>query len=227
MKRNFSSNAINYWAKLDAGKVYHFYNHGVGRDNLFLEDANYHFFIEKWKKYFGHYMDVYAYCLMPNHFHVLGKFKPITEQIRQQIQKEQTSKSRAYVEGRITITTFYESQFKRFFTSYSRAYGKRYNRVGSLFRAKFKRTLIRNKARFMDKLFYIHHNPIHHRFTWTYQAYRYSSYHDYLNQNGDFIYLPILKYFGDTPEEAIEGFFQAHEIYRLTYLSVNSKFSDK
>ncbi|MEN0004085.1 MAG: hypothetical protein AAF798_08075 [Bacteroidota bacterium] len=34
-KRIKSPHAINYWAKLEAGQVYHFYNHGVGRDNLF------------------------------------------------------------------------------------------------------------------------------------------------------------------------------------------------
>ena len=66
--------AVNYWEKLEAGVTYHIYNRSVGNDNLFFQEGNYSYFIEKWKEYLP-YLDVYAYCLMPNHFHFLAQVK--------------------------------------------------------------------------------------------------------------------------------------------------------
>jgi putative transposase len=218
MRKN--PNHVDYWAKLEPGKVYHIYNHAVGKDNLFKEPQNYVFFLNRWKHYWQPYMDVYAYCLMPNHFHVVARFKPISAAILEAIQKENTSKALAYLEGKVPINTFYEDQFKRFFTSYSRAFGKTYNRVGSLFRAKFKRVVLPNRERLLDKIFYVHHNPMHHRFCTRYMDYPYSSYLDYLDGNEEYIHLPILKYFGASTEEALENFVKAHEEYRINFVDL-------
>ena len=154
---------------------------------------------------------------MPNHFHVIGRLKPMSETVKEAIQKENTSKARAYQSGNAPANTFYEDQFKRLFTSYSRAFGKSYNREGSLFRAKFKRVLIRSREHLLDKLFYVHHNPIHHGFCAGYADYPYSSYLDYLEGNGEWIHLPILKYFGASRPVALEGFVQSHEEYRRNF----------
>jgi putative transposase len=202
----------NYWAKLEPGKVYHIYNHAVGYDNLFEEPGNYTFFLLRWKHYLAPYMDVFAYCLMPNHFHVIGRLKPMSENVQAAIQKENTSKARAYLKGEEPANRFYEDQFRRLFTSYSKAFGKSRNRAGSLFRAKFKRVLIRNREHLLDKILYVHHNPIHHGFCTSYTDYFYSSYHDYLAVSDDFIYLPALKYF-----QHKDAFVQAHEDYRINY----------
>ena len=213
------SKIIDYWATLEAGSVYHIYNHAIGNDNLFREHENYMFFIKKWKQYWACYMDVFAYCLMPNHFHVLGKLKPLTEDIRMEIKKEGTAKALAYLEGKVPENVFYESQFKRFFTSYSKAYGKKYNRVGSLFRAKFKRTLISDKEQLLDMMFYIHHNPIHHGFCTHFGQWAYCSYNDFMEEKEGFLFFPVLKYFGNTMEEALPHFEREHERYRLNFKS--------
>jgi REP element-mobilizing transposase RayT len=213
---------IDYWAKLEPGQVYHIYNHAVGEDNLFKVPENYAFFLRRWKDYWAPYMDVYAYCLMPNHFHVIGRLKPMSEAIKEAIQKENTSKAQAFLSDDVPANTFYEDQFKRFFTSYSRAFGKAYHRVGSLFRAKFKRVLIHNREHLLDKLFYVHHNPIHHGFCPGYADYPYSSYHDYLEENGAWVHLPILKYFGTPRSAALEGFVQAHEEYRRNFSGLSA-----
>jgi REP element-mobilizing transposase RayT len=212
-----NKNQKDYWAKLEPGQVYHIYNHAVGDDDLFREPENYAFFLRRWKDYWQHYMDVYAYCLMPNHFHVVGRLKPLSETVKEAIQKENTSKAAAYLSGEAPANAFYEDQFKRFFTSYSRAFGKSYQRVGSLFRAKFKRIIIRNKEHLLDKIFYVHHNPIHHGFCTGYADYPYSSYHDYLEENGTWVHLSILAYFGNSRPAALAGFVQAHEKYRLGF----------
>ena len=60
---------------LHPSHFYHLYNHANGSDNLFREERNYYFFLEKVNKYLLSYMDIYSYCLMPNHFHFLIRIK--------------------------------------------------------------------------------------------------------------------------------------------------------
>jgi len=58
---------------LEAGFNYHIYNHAVADGNLFIEDANYQYFLKLWEKYSSPIAETYANCLMPNHFHFLVK----------------------------------------------------------------------------------------------------------------------------------------------------------
>ena len=39
--------------------------------HIFVADKNYHYFLKQWNKYLQPYADVLAYCLMPNHFHLM------------------------------------------------------------------------------------------------------------------------------------------------------------
>ena len=53
------------------GETYHIFNHANGRENLFEEDKNYLFFLDKVNKYIIPVCRVFSYCLMPNHFHLM------------------------------------------------------------------------------------------------------------------------------------------------------------
>lgn len=53
------------------GFKYHLYNHANGSMSLFLKPGNYQYFMDKYKHYVHKYVDTYAYCLMPNHFHFI------------------------------------------------------------------------------------------------------------------------------------------------------------
>jgi len=50
---------------------YHVYNRGINREAVFFNRENYLFFLRKIRKYLCPCCDVVAYCLMPNHFHLL------------------------------------------------------------------------------------------------------------------------------------------------------------
>lgn len=52
---------------------YHIYNRGVNKEPIFFSDRNYEYFIQRLEFYFSFSADVLAYCLMPNHFHILIK----------------------------------------------------------------------------------------------------------------------------------------------------------
>ena len=53
------------------GHYYHVYNQGNNKCKIFYSKANYYFFIAKIKHHILPYADVLAYCLMPNHFHLM------------------------------------------------------------------------------------------------------------------------------------------------------------
>ena len=60
---------------LEENGFYHVYNHAVGNEQLFMNNENYLYFLKLLKKYLSTFVDVYAYCLMPNHFHFIIKIK--------------------------------------------------------------------------------------------------------------------------------------------------------
>ena len=211
----------NYHAKLLPNQCYHIYNHAVGQENLFKKPENYEYFWERWNKYISPYFTNYAYCLMPNHFHVLSKAKAVTETIKHKIEQEETRKGDAFLNGAVEINTFYESQFKRFFNSYTNAINKQEEkRHGGLFKAKFKRTLVSTQEDFLYFLQYIHHNPIHHGFTDDFLEWEYCSYHAY----HDSILLkgiaqrPVLKLFiNDLDETDLQDFIQSHQVFKRDF----------
>jgi putative transposase len=53
--------------------IYHIYNQGNNHRNIFYKTENYQFFLSKVETYVKPYADILAYCLMPNHFHLINK----------------------------------------------------------------------------------------------------------------------------------------------------------
>ena len=58
---------------LERDHFYHIYNRGINSDNIFLSDENKTYFLKLFSKYLSEKIDVYAYCLMDNHFHIVLK----------------------------------------------------------------------------------------------------------------------------------------------------------
>ena len=51
--------------------LYHIYNQGNNRQKIFFSRNNYLFFLKKIQTYILPYSDLLAWCLMPNHFHLM------------------------------------------------------------------------------------------------------------------------------------------------------------
>lgn len=100
-------------------EIYHIYNQGNNRQLIFFGRNNYLFFIEKIKTYILPYADILAWCLMPNHFHLMVYVKDV------EINSRSTTQSRA--------TTINKS-IGILLTSYTRAINIQENRSGSLFK---------------------------------------------------------------------------------------------
>ncbi|NOX47286.1 MAG: hypothetical protein GXO89_09955 [Chlorobi bacterium] len=55
----------------EKGYIYHIYNQGNNRQRIFFKRDNYLFFLKKIKTFVMPYADIFAWCLMPNHFHLM------------------------------------------------------------------------------------------------------------------------------------------------------------
>lgn len=173
--------SFKYWQKLEEGGVYHLYNRAINKEVLFIDDKDYAFFLHKTQKYLLPYLDFYAYCLIPNHFHLLVEVKAFDQLVHANLLKENTRAAEKFTQKEISVNNFLEDQFRRFFSSYALYFNHRYQRKGGLFQKRFKRVLAINDFRKLQLTCYIHHNPIHHGITQNYQDWKYSSYRAYLS----------------------------------------------
>lgn len=102
-------------------------------------------------------VDIGAYCLMPNHFHILVK----------EIDEDGKGVSRF---------------MQKLMTSYTMYFNKRYDRTGSLFSSSFKAKHITDDNHLKYLFAYIHLNPLELK-NKKLEKYKHSSYLDYLKDN--------------------------------------------
>ena len=207
---------IDYWANFMEGRSYHIYNRSINKESIFMENNYSELFLRKFKKFIIPFFDTEAYCIMPNHFHLLSRVKPLSNDILEKIKWQGTSKSRKFLKNEISYNDFLVDQFKRLFQSFSVIYNKEKRRNGSLFQKRFKRILIKDEIRWRHLLMYIHHNPIHHNFKTAYSDWKFSSYLDFLSDSNTFIARKnVLNRFDKDLEIAKKLFVKSHEEYKI------------
>lgn len=67
--------------------AFHIFNSGLNSQAIFFKPKNYFYFLKKYADYTKKYINTYAYCLLPNHFHFLVTIKS-TEEILTAANKE-------------------------------------------------------------------------------------------------------------------------------------------
>jgi len=140
-------------------QIYHIYNRGVEKRDIFLDNTDYLRFIHNLFEFndsapvlnAGYYfnpinhelnlkkkqrellVEIFVFTLMPNHFHLLLR------------QKRENG-----------IVRF----LQKLGTGYTMYFNKKYERVGGLFQGRFKATLVDKEAHFIHLPCYIHTNPL-------------------------------------------------------------------
>lgn len=159
---------------LQPGSYYHIYNRGINGTDIFLEDKHYQVFLDKFQYHLDQIVDVFAYCLLGNHFHYLVQVKP--EEVIRTFAKERYKKQELR-----DISRFVSSQFAHLFNGYTQAFNKDINRTGGLFESPYRRIEVKNESYFSALISYIHRNPELHGFVDDFQDYPHSSYCSHLN----------------------------------------------
>jgi len=199
---------MKYFIPLESDKFYHIFNHAIGDENLFRNDANYSFFLKKFQEYIGPIAKTYSYALLPNHFHFLIEIKS-QEVIYMHYLHLELKKSipKVKLENELDFEKFVMQQFSNFFNSYTKSFNKRYFRKGALFMDYIRRTLISDDEYLRNMILYIHQNPIHHKFCNRPDEWRFTSYKSILFDESTFLEKEgVLKWFGD-----LENFIFMHK----------------
>ena len=145
---------------LEPEVFYHIYNRGINSEKIFDSKENYLFFLRKFITYVNPVCDVYAYCLMPNHFHFLIK-------VKSELEIKNFSKVSTFTKddlgkqekGLHSFDSIVSKQIGKFISSYSQAYNKVTNRHGALLESPFKRKRIVTEEYLKNLIIYIHLNP--------------------------------------------------------------------
>jgi len=179
--------------------IFHVLNRGVDKRKIFLDKQDYFRFIhdlfefndqdrinttfyafkkfndiasrkiKKERKLRKILVDIYAFCLMPNHYHLL--LKPRVEK---------------------GISKF----IKKLDMGYAKYFNQKYHRTGALFEGRYKAVLVEGDSHFIHLPYYIHLNPLDLKFPeWRnkeiknykeamkfLENYRWSSFSDYIDK---------------------------------------------
>lgn len=166
-------------AKSNSG-VYHLMLRGINGQDIFLDREDRQKFIKTLKKYkekCGY--QVYGYCLMNNHIHLVLK------------------------EGEEELSLV----MKRIGVSYVAWYNFKYERTGHLFQDRFKSEEIEDDQYLLVALRYIHQNPLNAGMVKSISDYEWSSFNDYFSQKKDLTdYNFVLRIFDSDREKAVKSF---------------------
>ena len=143
------------------GSFFHIYNRGCNKNKIFFEEDNYTYLLRKIKNFTSEFMiSVIAYCLMPNHYHLLLK----------QNSEKPLNKCVQFI-----------------FNSYSKAINKKYNRSGTLFEGKFKSVEV-DEEEALKVCRYIHRNPLDDKLVNNLEDWKYSNYLDWIGKRNGVLY---------------------------------------
>jgi putative transposase len=158
--------------QFELGKVYHVYNRGNDKQRIFFTDKNYIFFLKKIRTYISPHCIIMAYCLIPNHFHLLIY---ADERTVKPVGHKGVIKKNALCEG-----------IRMLLSSYSKAINKQESRTGSLFQQQTKAKLVPvtdvdgRRIPYSKYCFhYIHQNPIKADLVKQLEDWPYCSFPDY------------------------------------------------
>lgn len=133
--------------------IYHIMIRGINKEAVFKKEKDVRKIYHTLKAYLSETIEIYAYCIMPNHLHLLvkGKMEELSEYM------------------------------KRVGASYAKYYNLERERCGYVFQGRFRSECVEGERYFWTCLRYIHNNPVKARLaapgepylgcsTWEYQS---------------------------------------------------------
>ncbi len=144
------------------GAFYHVINRGLERREIFRQPKDYEYFLGLLEYIYEKYgVIVYAFCLMPNHYHLYL-----------QTPQGNLSKAMRQLDG-----------------NHTQKFNKRYKRVGPLFQGRYKAVLVDSDSYSLQLAKYIHLNPVKAKLIQKPEDYQHSSYSSYIGKTKAPIFL--------------------------------------
>jgi REP element-mobilizing transposase RayT len=160
---------------------YHIYNRGNNRERIFFEPDNYLFFLKKLKEYLVPVMDILVYCLMPTHYHIVGRVRQTSEVLK---------------------ASDVSTAMMKLSVSYTKAINKRFQRVGVLFQGQFQAKSILTSSYLLNLCRYIHGNLVKDGLVADISQWQYSNYLEWIGErDGKLVDKAFVQDNFDTPDE--------------------------
>lgn len=182
--------------------TYHIFNRS--NELLFYNRENYLFFLKKIRKHILPYTDILAYCLMPNHFHLLVRLKD-------------EAVATVRFKGKEEVQQFSFS-IGQMLSSYTQAINKQIGRKGYLFAHNTKAKMLNDVGNdyLLSCFLYIHQNPLQAGLVNKLEDWEFSSYLDYVGlRNGTLVNtkegLDMLQISAEQVKYLIDKFIQDKE----------------
>lgn len=183
--------------KLSQSDVYHIIWRGIDKQDIFYDDKDNRIFLKQLlevKKKFK--FQVFAYCLMYNHIHLVVR-----------------------VQNGL-ISKIIQSLGIR----YSQYFNKRYDRSGHLFENRFRSKNVENKQYLLELCRYVHRNPEKAGIA-TVEKYRWSSYVEYMEKSKIVDTQVLLHYFDNKIDDFIDFTVnQKRDLFQETRESLEYEF---
>ena len=139
-----------------AGCYYHLYNRGANRSTIFTNDDDYQDFLQRLRRNaLLNATTVVAWCLMPNHFHLLA---------RQENEGRPARMMQCTCNG------------------YAQAFNRRRRHSGTLFQGRYQCILVDRDEYLRHLCRYIHANPVKDGFAFAPELWPYSNYADWVDE---------------------------------------------
>ena len=186
------------------GHIYHVYNRGNNLQTVFFTRENCLFFLEKFRKHILPHADILAWCLMPNHFHLMISVNRVEVEISDQVASIRASEGFTLSETltKSLRTRTLNDSIGIILRSYTRAIQKQQRTTGSLFQKKTKGLCLTEsqgvspayfnthfgtignldlpETNYLNVCFnYIHQNPVSGKLVANPEDWEFSSYRDY------------------------------------------------
>jgi putative transposase len=174
------------------GQIYHVFNRENNSQTVFFNRENYLFFLDKIKKSILPHADILAWCLMPNHFHLMISVNQLEIATSEQVTQSHL----------LTRTRTLNDSISILLRSYTRAIQKQERTTGSLFQNRTKALCLTEpqgispayfnshfgmvgnldlpETNYLNVCFdYIHQNPVNSKLVDDPKGWEFSSYRDY------------------------------------------------
>lgn len=162
--------------RISNSKIYHVIVKGIDSQDIFYDDQDRNYFLNqvlKLKEEFNY--DIYSYCLMSNHIHMVIKCEK----------------------------KFLSKMMQSLMIRYVYYFNRRYDRTGSLVQNRFKSKCVENQKYFLEVCRYIHRNPEKAGMAKT-EKYKWSSYKEYVGEEKIINKKVLLHYFNNDISEFVK-----------------------